>query len=252
MKVRRGWAALLAAGLVLAAWGEAHGQGDKKNPAATPAPRDKGWVSRHEGFVAIAKKGDVDVLFLGDSITDGWRGKDTKLNRGGKEVWDKAFAPLKAANFGIGGDQTQHVLWRIQNGELDGIKPKVAVLMIGTNNLGGHSAEQIADGITAIVRTVHEKSPQTKVLLLAIFPRGTKAGNPQRQKIDKINAIIAKLDNGKDVKYLDIGQKFLKEDGELTKEIMYDALHLTTPGYQIWADAITPTLQTLLKGDEKK
>src|SRR5262249_39740333 len=118
-------------------------QSGDKNPAAMPSPRmakdnkpDAGWIKRHEGFVEIAKKGDVDVLFLGDSITDGWRGQ--------KKVWEGAFGAMKPANFGIGGDRTQHVLWRIQNGELDGIKPKVAVLMIGTNNTGNDSADQIA------------------------------------------------------------------------------------------------------------
>lgn len=231
--------AFFAFSLLLAFFTEAK-SGDKKNPAATPAPRDKGWVKRHDGFVEIAKKGDVDLLFLGDSITDGWRGQ--------KKTWDTAFGAYKPANFGIGGDQTQHVLWRIQNGELDGIKPKVAVLMIGTNNTGGHSAEQIADGITTIVKTIHEKSPDTKVLLLAVFPRGnnkTFEFTPQNDKITEINKIIAKLDDGKTVKYFDIGSKFLK-DGKLSKEIMPDALHLSAAGYQIWADAITPTLKEML------
>src|SRR5262249_46633103 len=117
-----------------------------KNPAATPAPRlDGGWFQRHESFVRRTTRGPVDLLFLGDSITQGWEGA-------GKEVWKEHFEPLRAANFGIGGDQTQHVLWRITTGtELEGIKPKAAVLMIGTNNLGGHSEEQIAGGITEIV-----------------------------------------------------------------------------------------------------
>jgi lysophospholipase L1-like esterase len=211
---------------------------EKKNPAATPSSRDKGWVKRHDGFVAIAKKGDVDVLFVGDSITDGWRNQ--------KKIWDTAFGELKPANFGIGGDQTQHVLWRLQNGELDGITPKVAVLMIGTNNIGGHSAEQIADGITAIVKHIHDKSPNTKVLLLAVFPRGQKIPNGGNTKITEVNKIIAKLDDGTKVKYLDIGEKFLK-DGQIPKTIMNDYLHLTAEGYQIWADAITPTLKELLK-----
>src|SRR5947207_14137852 len=105
MRLRKGLVALLTATVVLTAWARVQGQ-DKQNPAADPKPRDKGWVKRHEGFVDIAKKGDVDVLFLGDSITDAWRSKDVKNNRGGKDVWDKTFAPLKAANFGIGGDQT--------------------------------------------------------------------------------------------------------------------------------------------------
>ena len=224
--------------------------GDKKNPATTPSVRldkkgkpDAGWLKRHEGFVEIAKKGGVDVLFMGDSITDGWRGKN------GKAVWDKNFAPLQAANFGIGGDRTQHVLWRIQNGELDGIKPKVAVLMIGTNNSGSDSAAQIAEGVTAIVKTIHEKSPTTKVLLLAVFPRGKTIPNSQNDKLIEVNKTIAKLDDGKTVKYLDIGSKFLKE-GQLPKEIMPDYLHLSEAGYQIWADAITPTLRQML-GAEK-
>jgi lysophospholipase L1-like esterase len=228
--------------------------GDKKNPAATPSPRmdkagkepDKNWMKRHDGFNEIAKKGGVDVLFLGDSITDGWRNYNPKTKAGGKNVWDKSFAPLKAANFGIGGDRTQHVLWRIQNGELDGISPKVAVLMIGTNNTGGDSAEQIADGVTAIVKTIRAKSSPTKVLVLAVFPRGKMIPNPGNTKITEINKIIAKLDDGKNVKYLDIGQKFMK-DGQIPGDIMYDYLHLTEAGYQIWADAITPTLTEMLK-----
>ena len=208
----------------------------KKEPAAaTPAIKDP---KRHEGFLAIAKKGDVDLLFLGDSITDGWRGK------AGKDAWEKAFGKLKPANFGIGGDRTQHVLWRIQNGELDGITPKVAVLMIGTNNTGNDSAEQIADGVTAIVKTIHEKSPHTKVLLLAVFPRGKMIPNGGNTKIIEINKVIAKLD-GKNVKFLDIGEKFMK-DGQIPGTIMPDYLHLSAEGYQIWADAITPTLTEMV------
>jgi serine/threonine protein kinase/lysophospholipase L1-like esterase len=228
--------------------------GDKKNPAATPSPRldekgdpDKSWMKRHEDFVAIANKGEVGVLFLGDSITDGWRNFNPKNKAGGKNVWEKTFAPLRAANFGIGGDLTQHVLWRIQNGELDGIKPKVAVLMIGTNNTGSDSTEQIADGVTAIVTNLQHKSPHTKVLVLAVFPRGKEIPNNGNTKIIEINKLIAKLDDGKNVKYLDIGAKFMK-DGRIPAEIMHDYLHLTEEGYQIWADAITPTLTGMLKG----
>ncbi len=227
-------AVLLSVGLV--AWADEA----KKNPAAEPAPRDPKWVTRHEGFVAIAKKGGVNVLFLGDSITDAWRGKAAK------ETWDKHFVPLKSANFGIGGDQTQHVLWRITNGELDGITPKVAVLMIGTNNVAKHSAEEIAGGIKAIVHTIHTKSPQTKVLLLAVFPRDAAPDSPRRQKIAEINKIIAKLHDGKAIRFLDIGKKFLQDDGTLTKEIMPDLLHLSAKGYQTWGEAIAPVVQEML------
>ena len=210
----------------------------KKEPAAaTPAIKDP---KRHEGFLAIAKKGDVDLLFLGDSITDGWRG-------GGKKVWDEAFAPLKAANFGISGDRTQHVLWRIQNGELEGIKPKLAVLMIGTNN-GNDTKEDVALGITTIITEIHKRLPETKVLLLGIFPRGAKAEDKARAKNHQVNEIVAKLDDGgKTVKYLDIGDKFLDDKKDLPKDIMPDALHPNAKGYQIWADAILPTVKEMMK-----
>jgi lysophospholipase L1-like esterase len=214
----------------------------ERNPAATAAPRlDANWFRRHESFVRRTVQGPVDVLFLGDSITQGWEGA-------GKDVWKERFAPLKAANFGIGGDQTQHVLWRITTGtELQGIEPKVAVLMIGTNNLGGHSVEQIAGGITAIVKELRKQKPGVKVLLLGIFPRSEKPDAPQRDKIKKINEIISKLDDGSHVKYLDIGEKFLEPDGTLSRAIMPDFLHLSAKGYTIWADAVEPAVKELLK-----
>jgi lysophospholipase L1-like esterase len=199
---------------------------------------DANFLKRHEGFVQIAKAGGVDLLFLGDSITDGWRSK--------KEIWDAAFAKYKPANFGIGGDRTQHVLWRITNGELDGIAPKAAVVMIGTNNSGQDDAPSIARGVTAIVKAIHAKSPKTKILLLAIFPRGPMP-NPTREKLKQVNDTLAKLDDGKSVHYLDIGAKFLEPDGTLTKEIMPDFLHLSVKGYQIWADAIGGKLEELMK-----
>ena len=128
-----------------------------------------GFIASHEKFVSIAKEGKAQLVFLGDSITAGWGGKDNQ------PIWNKAFGAYTPANFGIGGDRTQHVLWRIQNGELDGgIKPKALVLMIGTNNVGGDSPEGIAKGVTVIVETIRAKQPQAKILLLAVFPRGDK------------------------------------------------------------------------------
>ena len=209
------------------------------NPATNPVPRNE-WMVQHEGFNARAKKGDVDVVFLGDSITAGWGGA-------GKTIWTERYVPLKAANFGIGGDRTQHVLWRVQNGNFDGIKPKAVVLMIGTNNTGSDTAPQIAEGVTAIVKEIQARTPATKILLLAVFPRNEKADNPARVKIGQINEIIAKLDDGKTVFFQDIGPKFLQPDGTLTKEIMPDLLHLSPAGYKIWADAIQVKLTELLK-----
>lgn len=200
-----------------------------------------GFTASHAKFVGIAKEGKAQLVFLGDSITAGWAGN-------GKEVWPKAFGAYTPANFGIGGDRTQHVLWRIQNGELDGIKPKAVVIMIGTNNSGQDPAEGIAKGVTAIVETVRAKQPQAKILLLAVFPRGEKASpNPGRDKLKQVNAIIAKLDDGKNIFYLDIGDKLMQPDGSLAKEIMPDFLHLSAAGYQIWADAISPKLAELMK-----
>ncbi len=210
-----------------------------KNPAAVATLRND-WLTRHEGFSAIAQKGGVDLLFVGDSITDNWR-------NAGKAIWAKRYEPLKAANFGIGGDKTEHVLWRLQNGNLDGIHPKVAVLMIGTNNTDRDTAPQIAEGVSVIVKEIQARSPATKVLLLGVFPRAEKPDAPVRAKIAEINRIISKLDDGKKVFFLDIGQKFLQPDGTLTKNIMPDFLHPNAAGYQIWADAIQGELTELLK-----
>lgn len=223
------------------------------NTAIDPKPRDAGWVKRHEGFVEIAKRGNVDVLFLGDSITDGWRNDETK--RGGKAIWDQHFAPLKAANFGISGDRTQHVLWRLQHGEIDGIKPKVVVLMIGTNNTGfeadkvtpKNTPAEAAEGVRAIVKAIRLKLPATKILLLAVFPRGETPDNPGRKQVVEINKLISRFQDGKFIRYLDIGPKFLTEDGTLSKDIMPDFLHPNPKGYEIWANEIKAPLAKMLE-----
>ena len=218
------------------------------NTATIPVPRTipTNWLARHESFLAEAKKGNFNLVFIGDSITDGWRNK-------GSNVWAKYYAPRGALNLGIGGDRTEHVLWRIENGELDNLKPKVVVLMIGTNNTGKekdgtprNTPAEVIEGITAIVKAVQAKLPESKILLLAIFPRGEK-DSPQREQIREINQGIAKLADGKKVIFLDIGQKFLAPDGTLPREIMPDLLHPNEKGYQIWAEAIETTLAEMLK-----
>ncbi len=205
-----------------------------------PVPREGGWMDRHNSFNERVKKGDVDLLLIGDSITQGWEGA-------GKDVWAKHYAPRKAVNLGIGGDRTQHVLWRLENGNIEGIKPKLAVLMIGTNNSNGtdNTAEEIAAGIEAIVKKLRSDLPETKVLILAIFPRGEKP-NPQREKNAKASEIASKLADDKMIYFLDIGPKFLTDDGTLTREIMPDFLHLTPQGYTIWAESIEPTVANLM------
>jgi lysophospholipase L1-like esterase len=210
---------------------------DMPAPKLTNGEPDAKFIQAHEGFVKIAAENKSGVMFLGDSITAGWKRAPA--------VWSAAFGAYQPANFGIKGDRTQHVLWRITNGELDGFTPKAIVLLIGTNNIGSRP-ENIAGGITKIVETIHQKTPATKILLLAILPRGEKPG-PMRDSIKQVNTLIAKLDDGKSVFYLDFGDKLLEPDGTISKEVMWDFLHPTPKGYQICADAIAPKLAELMK-----
>lgn len=222
--------ALLVSTLAVAA----QAQDAKPNAAIVPVPRqDKWWMTRHESMNARVKQGNVDLILIGDSITHGWES-------GGKGVWDEFYGKRNAVNLGIGGDRTQHVLWRLENGNIDGISPKLAVVMIGTNNSHDNKPEETAAGVKAIVDKLRAKLPQTKVLILAIFPRGPNNDDPRRQVNVKVNEIISKLADGKMVQYLDFGQKFLKDDGTLTKEVMPDLLHLNAASYRVWAEAIEP------------
>jgi beta-glucosidase len=195
--------------------------GPRQNPGVVAAPRPGGWAQRHQNFAAQAQKGDIDVLFMGDSITDFWA-------TNGKAVWAQNYAPLKAANFGISADRTQHVLWRLQNGEGQGFTPKVVVLMIGTNNIGvetrrtpasawrGTSAEAI-EGVTAVVNELRKDFPNAKILLLSIFPRGDDL--LAMQQIPEVNRGLAKLDDQKHVFYLDVTKTSWARTGRLTRSI---------------------------------
>jgi beta-glucosidase len=212
---------------------------ESKNSAVVPMPREGAWLKRHESFNERVKQGNVDLIFIGDSITQGWEGA-------GRETWAKFYGKRNAVNLGISGDRTQHVLWRLDNGNVEGIKPKAAVIMIGTNNSGSNTSEEIAAGVKAIVEKLRAKLPDTKILVLGIFPRGADKNDPRRQTNEQANALIAKLADDKMVFYLDIGPKLLAEDGTLSREIMPDLLHLSTTGYSMWAEAIEPTLARLL------
>jgi len=204
-------------------------------PVAKP---DKWWTERDKSISDRAKKGDVDVLFCGDSITQGWEGVPG--------VWDKYFAEFKPMNAGIGGDRTQHVIWRLQHGNLENINPKLMVLMIGTNNSGADSAEDIAVGIKEVVKTYRAARPESKVLVLAIFPRSEKPDDAQRKKVAEASKLASDVADGKMVHFLDIGSKFLEPDGTLSKDIMPDFLHLSEKGYTIWAEAVTPEIKKLI------
>jgi lysophospholipase L1-like esterase len=211
--------------------------------------------ARHQTFVDIAKKGNIDLLFVGDSITDWFywplRGGDAT---GGK-VWEANFAPLKPANFAIAGDTTQGVLWRMQNGELEGFKAKLIVLMLGTNNTAANPVGQIIDGDRLIVEEFKKQQPQAKILVLGVFPRNNAratAQTPIGQQTPVLNATIKAINVGlsqfadnKQVFYMDIGDKFLV-NGLVPADVMADGLHPTAKGYQIWADAILPTVKKLM------
>jgi lysophospholipase L1-like esterase len=212
-----------------------------QNTAIIPAPFQE---QRHLAFVEEARRGGIDCLLMGDSITDWWR-------RAGLEVYEANFGDLDCANFGIAGDRTQGVLWRMQNGELDGYSPKLMMLMIGTNNLSGRTARpntpaEIAMGIATIVNTFRVTFPDANVLLLGVFPRGAEPDSDYRDSIRQINALIANLDDGERVRFMDIGDRFLAPDGSISVEVMADGLHPTTRGYEIWAEAVMPTFREML------
>jgi beta-glucosidase len=214
--------------------------------ASAEARTDDHFLERHRAFLGLTRERPIDLLFLGDSITRRWAEVP--------DLWQRHFGGLRAANFGVGGDATQNVIWRIENGELDGISPKVVVLLIGTNNLATNTAVEISAAIGVIVRTILGKLPSTKVLLLAILPRG-----PQRRsrddgdrsafyqdRIDAINRSLRRLDDGDRVRFLDFGSKLIGSDGELMASHVPDGLHLVGPGYEAWAEAMGPLLAGML------
>jgi beta-glucosidase len=233
--------AVVTAVLALTARAEAQKQKPRTRPSSSVQPEPKGekwWQERHAQINDRLKKGDSELIFIGDSITHGWESD-------GRSVWEKFYGSRKAVNMGISGDRTQHVLWRLDYGNFDLIKPKLAVLMIGTNNSRDNTSEQIAAGLKAIVEKLRTKLPQTRVLLLAIFPRDTKE-DPKRKVSEGANAIIKNLADDKMVFYLDIGPKFLSEDGTLSRDVMPDLLHLNEKSYRIWAEAIEPSVKKLM------
>jgi len=198
---------------------------------------------RHKELVKLAQAGGVDLMFIGDSITEFWQ------RPAGKTIWATNFAPLKAANFGISGHATQNVLWRLQNGELEGIHPKVVVLLIGTNNMGDKPAD-IALGVKVIITEIQQRSPGTRILLMGIFPRSADVTNSFRTKTKETNTILetyASPDDPTQVIFLDIGEKFLNADGSMNKDLMPDTLHPSEKGYQVWADGILDTVKKMLK-----
>jgi len=221
----------------------------KEQPLSTQAQiqtaewSKKWWMPRHKEKLALKEQiSTVNLVFLGDSITHAFDNK-------GKAIWQQYYAPRNALNIGFSGDRTENVLWRLNNGAVDGIAPKLLVLMIGTNNTGHRQdkAEDTAFGIKTILNTLEDKLPQTKVLLLAIFPRGATKDDPLRKINDDINNIIKNYDDGERIHYLNINHIFLGENNTLSKSVMKDLLHPNKDQYKVWADALEPNIIALMQ-----
>ncbi len=214
--------------------------------AAEPRYGHSRFFRFHADFLDRGKAGPVGLLFLGDSITHAWDRHP--------ELWEQAWGDYDPANFGHGGDQTQHVIWRITQGELDNITPKVVVLLIGTNNLHHYEAPEIVAANRKIIGLIQEKLPDTKVLLLAVFPRGPRTNGRgivedhelHMRKINAINAELAQMENSDSIRYLDLGPKFMSADGTLARAIMPDQLHLSAAGYEIWVEGMKPLVDKMM------
>jgi lysophospholipase L1-like esterase len=224
---------------------------DYRTESVTPSMLNESWaidwwLPRHEEKLAEARKlvaagHSPELVFIGDSITEGWE-------KEGREVWQRHNARYHALDLGFGGDRTENVLWRLQHGELDGLAPKVAVLMIGTNNTG-HRAEDpstTAAGIKRLLHEIRQRLPDTKVLLLAVFPRGERPGDPLRVINERVNRLIAGEADGRSVYFLNINAALTEPDGTLSKDVMPDLLHPNAKGYAIWQREMQPLLQDLL------
>jgi lysophospholipase L1-like esterase len=210
--------------------------------ATTPTDRmaTDWWATRHASYVARTQKNDFKLAFLGDSITQGWESS-------GKATWDAEIAPFGAANFGVSGDRTQHVLWRLDNGELLGTNVKLVVLMIGTNHAGiaDEPASDVAAGVRAIVDRLLSRTP-ARVLILAIFPRDQQPTAKVRQKNIAVNALLAPMADGKRVFFADINSRFLHADSTLRTLYLPDRLHLSPAGYRLWANGVVPEIKRLM------
>ncbi len=218
--------------------------------ALIPVPRleqdSYDWYARHHAELAVQKTLQPHVVMIGDSITHFWAGPPSAARVSGAAAWAQVFGTMPVQNMGFGWDRTQNVLWRLRQGEFDGLSPQWVVLNIGTNNLTGtdhsrtNTPEEIVAGVDAIYREIHQRSPQSRVIVMAIFPRGESSNGPLRAPIEATNQLLAKR-FAKDpaVIYLDIGKQFLTPDGTLPTAMMPDGTHPSDAGYQIWANALT-------------
>ncbi len=210
-----------------------------ENSAAVATPKDDPkWIARHNAMAEQMKAGHAKVLWIGDSIVQ-------KFEKPGKPVWDTYYAPRDAINLGISGDRTEHVLWRLDHCNLEYVSPKLAIVMIGQNNGGSNTAEEIAEGVEAIVTKLRKQQPQMKVLLLGIFFRGEKP-NDEQVKLAKTNEMLSRWADGKQVVYMNVNGIFIQPDGIIMKALMPDFEHPNEEGCKRWAEAIEPQVAKML------
>ena len=216
------------------------------HPALSPAPLQEEWAvewwkPRHEEKLNDDRRETANLLFMGDSITQGWETV-------GQDVWQKYYGARQSFNLGFSGDRTENVLWRIEHGGVDGMNPELVILSIGTNNTGHRQdpAGCTAKGIEMILDELNHRLPGAEILLLAIFPRGEFSDDELRKRNREINGRIEKLADREDVYYLDLNHVFLRENGELPEEVMPDFLHPNEAGYRLWAEAMEPMMENLI------
>jgi lysophospholipase L1-like esterase len=240
-------AAILPAATIPAADGQT-----PANTAVVPVPKleddSYDWYARHAEVLKIKDQTAPEIVMIGDSITHFWSGLPQGPAQNGPQAWQRLFGERRVLNLGFGWDRTQNVLWRLDHGEFDGLHPRWVVINIGTNNFSttshaqANTPAQVAEGIRAICMRVRSKSPESRIIVMGVLPRGAKADDPYRIKIAELNKILAELGQVPRITFLDIGEKFLQPGGELPRNLMNDFCHPTEAGYAIWADALTPLL----------
>jgi len=224
-----------------------------ENNAVVPVPKLENdcydWWARHQEVLRIKDRLNPEIVLIGDSITHFWGGEPEGPVKNGPKAWDDVFGRRKVLNLGFGWDRTQNVLWRLDNGEFDGLKPTYVVLNIGTNNFSGtrnaraNTPDEVAEGIRAICDRIGAKSPRTRIVLMGVFPRGASPQDGYRPKIAALNDRLAAFAREKGLIFLDLGAKMLGPDGTLSREIMKDFVHPTEKGYALWAAALKDVLK---------
>lgn len=239
--------ALLLSGVLLAGCSEPAEEREPHPESVIPSPRTteyewmsvERWQAMHAEDVKVASEGDVDLLFIGNSITEGWP----------EPLWSEYFGVYNPANFGIGGDKTENLLWRLNNGAVGNLDPQVVSLLIGVNNFGlsEHEPDDVYQGVEAVVDTLLGAFPNARILVHGVFPYKESAQDPARDQVRQLNDQIAHLADRERVYYLDIGPQLVEDNGDISTDIMPDHLHLSEEGYRIWAENLQPIFKDWLE-----